>query len=58
MIDKLLKLNTHILEMIAGGAPADDTLAELSRATEALLAGSIVGVTILDRAAEVFESAV
>jgi two-component sensor histidine kinase len=58
MTDKQLKLKTHILEMIAGGVPADDTLAELSRATEALLTGSIVGVTILDRAAEVFEGAV
>src|SRR5512134_1585813 len=58
MNDKLLKSKIHILEMIAGGAPAEETLAELARATEAMLAGAIVGVTILDRAAEVFESAV
>ena len=58
MNGKLLKSNTHILEMIAGGVASDETLAELARATEAMLAGAIVGVTILDRAAEVFESAV
>jgi two-component sensor histidine kinase len=58
MTDQLLTSKTRILEMIAGGAPADDTLAELSRSTEAMVAGSIVGVTILDRAAQVFEHSV
>lgn len=58
MIDKLLKSKIEILEMVAGGVPADTTLAALCRATEDLVAGAIVGVTILDRAAQVFESAV
>ena len=58
MIDKLLKLKIEILEMVAGGVPADTTLAALCRATEDLVPGAIVGVTILDRAAQVFESAV
>ncbi|MBA4100326.1 MAG: hypothetical protein C0484_26575 [Rhodospirillum sp.] len=58
MTDKLLKLKIEILEMVAGGVPADATLAALCRATEDLMPGAIVGVTILDRAAQVFESAV
>lgn len=58
MTDKLLKSKIEILEMVAGGEPADTALAALCRATEALVADAIVGVTILDRAAQVFESAV
>ena len=58
MADRLTDLRIRILESVARGAPADITLRDLCLGVEALIPGAVVGVTVLDRAARVFEEAV
>jgi len=58
MQNRLTDLRIRILERIARGDPSDATLRELCTAIEAMVAGSIVGVTMLDRASRTFDAAI
>ena len=52
------EMQVAILEMIARGAPIDAVLADICTWVERLISGSVVGVTVLDRAARSFERAI
>lgn len=54
----LLTWQNAVLEMIARGEAIERVLGELSLGVETLIPGAIAGVTVVDRAAHVFESAV
>jgi GAF domain-containing protein len=58
MTDSLPALTARALDGMADGAPADDILRELCLSFERELSASVVGVTILDPSAQVFEHAV
>ena len=51
-------LSARILDRMAAGEPPTDLLRDLCLSLERELPGSIVGVTILDRSAQVFEHAI
>ena len=55
--DDFKALQIRILERLARGDSTDETLVDLSRSLEALIPGAIVGITVLDRAARMFETA-
>lgn len=57
MPDALTELRLRTLENLARGQPWETLLRELCLSVEAVLPGAIVGVTVLDRAARVFEAA-
>jgi len=58
MTAPLADLQLRILENVARGAPADTTLHDLCNSVEPLIPDAIVGITILDRAARVFEHSI
>lgn len=58
MADFLDRMRASVLSRMAHGEPANAILREVCAAFEDHLPGTIVGVTILDRAAQVFEQAV
>ena len=58
MTAPLADLQLRILENVARGAPADTTLHDLCSSVEPLIPDAIVGITILDRAARVFEHSI
>jgi GAF domain-containing protein len=51
-------LAARVLDRLAQGAPADEILRDLCLSFERELPASVVGVTMLDRSAQVFEHAV
>lgn len=51
-------LELHVLQSIANADPVAQILADVCRGVEGMVEGAIVGISILDRAACVFESAV
>jgi hypothetical protein len=53
----LPEVRSEVLELIARGRPLDTVLTRLCTHCETLLAGSVVGVCVLDRAAQRFEEA-
>lgn len=54
----LHKITSIVLDQVANGSPTLEILNEICTGLERELPGSIVGVTILDRTAQVFEQAV
>lgn len=54
----LLTLQNSVLAMVARGDAIERVLGELSLGVEKLVPGAVAGVTIVDRAARVFEGAV
>jgi two-component sensor histidine kinase len=57
-MDRIADLRVRILEKVARGDPAEATLDDLCRSVEGLIPDSVVGVTVLDRAARSFERAI
>lgn len=58
MSDFLSDLTDRTVDRMAGGDPALEILRDLCLSFERELPGSVVGVTILDRSAQVFEDAI
>lgn len=58
MSRQLEVLRATVLHQVAGGAPADDVLRSICTALQEHLAGTVVGVTMLDRTSKVFEQAI
>jgi two-component sensor histidine kinase len=58
MADPLAELQLRMLENVARGGPADSTLTDLCSSVEPLIPGTIVGITVLDRAARSFEHSI
>jgi two-component sensor histidine kinase len=57
-MDQIADLRVRILEKVVLGEPADATLDDLCRSVQDMIPDAVVGVTILDRAARTFESAI
>ena len=58
MSEALPDLAARVLDRLAGREPADEILRDLCLSFERELPASVVGVTMLDRSAQVFEHAV